>query len=99
MLDLAKFKAFSGNKLNVSQKLKVMLESVENIVGKEEMLVTSIFSFFVKLSCSEQDIVITMTVRVSEFVQTITSRIVDGFQMILHNCSPSRVDVPFETFV
>ena len=46
ILDLSISKAFADDNLNVYQKLKFTLGSVENIVGKKEkMLVTSIFSF------------------------------------------------------
>ena len=36
ILDCSKLKAFADDKINVTQKLKVSLESVENIVGKAE---------------------------------------------------------------
>ena len=36
ILDLSKFKAFADDKIIVTQKLKVMLGRVENIVGKGE---------------------------------------------------------------
>ena len=45
IFDLSKFKAFADDNLNVYQKLKFALGRVANIVGKEKMLVTSIFSF------------------------------------------------------
>ena len=45
ILNCNKFKAFAGNKINVTQKSKFVLEMVENIGEKEKMLVTSIFSF------------------------------------------------------
>ena len=44
-LDQPKLEAFADNKINVNEKLKFVLGRVENIVGKEKMLVTSIFSF------------------------------------------------------
>ena len=44
-LDWSKLKAFADDKVNVTEKLKFILERVENIVGKEKMLITSIFSF------------------------------------------------------
>ena len=46
ILDWSKLKAFADNKINVTQELKFISGRVENIVGKEKMLVTSIFSFF-----------------------------------------------------
>ena len=42
---MSKFKAFADIKIILMQKLKFVLERVENILGKGEMLVTSIFSF------------------------------------------------------
>ena len=44
--DWSKLKAFAEDKINVTEKLKVVLRRVENIVGKGENAVTSIFSFF-----------------------------------------------------
>ena len=44
ILNLSKFKAFADDKIIVTQKLKHVLERLENIVGKEQMLVASIFS-------------------------------------------------------
>ena len=44
-MDWSRLKAFADNKSNVTKKLKFVLERVENIVGKEKMLVISIFSF------------------------------------------------------
>ena len=38
-------KAFADNKMNVTEKLKFVCRRIENIVGKEKMLVTCIFSF------------------------------------------------------
>ena len=35
-LDWSKLKAFAEDKLNLAEKLKFVLERVENIVGKEE---------------------------------------------------------------
>ena len=43
--DWSKLKVFAENKINVTEKLKFVSGTVENIVGKEKMLVTSIFSF------------------------------------------------------
>ena len=45
MLDSSKFKAFAGDKSNVTKDLKFVLERVEIIVGKGGILVTSIFCF------------------------------------------------------
>ena len=36
ILDWSKFEAFAGNKINVTQKLKFVLEMVENNVGEGE---------------------------------------------------------------
>ena len=36
MLDLPKLKAFSDDKLNVTQNAKVVFHTIENIAGKEE---------------------------------------------------------------
>ena len=36
ILDLTKFKAFADDKIILTQKLKFMLEGLENIVGKGE---------------------------------------------------------------
>ena len=36
ILDWSKLKAFADDKINVTEKLKVLLERVENIVGKGE---------------------------------------------------------------
>ena len=44
-LDWSKLKALADDMLNVTEILKFDLERVENIVGKEKMLVASIFSF------------------------------------------------------
>ena len=44
-LDWFKLKAFADDNLNLTEKLKFVLSWMENIVGKGEMLVTSIFSF------------------------------------------------------
>ena len=46
ILDWSKFKALADDKINETQKLKNAFGWVENILGKEEMLVTSTFSFF-----------------------------------------------------
>ena len=45
IFDWSKLKAFANDKINVNEKLKFGLGRVENIVGKGEMLITSIFSF------------------------------------------------------
>ena len=45
ILNLSKFKAFADDIIIVTQILKLVLERLENIVGKGQMLVTSIFSF------------------------------------------------------
>ena len=54
-LDCSKLKASADDKLNVREKLKFTLGRVGNIVEKEKMLVTSIFSFsymvFKRLFC------------------------------------------------
>ena len=42
-LDWSKLKAFADDKINVTEKQKFFMQSIENIVGKG--LVTSIFSF------------------------------------------------------
>ena len=36
ILGLPKLKAFADNKLNITQNVKVIFHSIENIVGKEE---------------------------------------------------------------
>ena len=36
ILDMSKLKAFAGDKIDVTEKLKFVLERVENIVGKGE---------------------------------------------------------------
>ena len=45
ILALSKFKAFTDGKFNVTQIIKFMFHRAENIVGKKEMLVASIFFF------------------------------------------------------
>ena len=45
ILDWSKFKAYADNKINVTEKLKFVLGSVENIVGKGKNAGTSILSF------------------------------------------------------
>ena len=45
ILDLSKFKEHADNKINVTQKLKSVMGRVENILGKGENAVTSIFFF------------------------------------------------------
>ena len=42
----SELKAFADNKTNVAEILKFVLGRVENIVGKQKMLITSILSFF-----------------------------------------------------
>ena len=45
-LSWSKLKAFADSKINVTKKLKFLLERIENIMWEmEKMLVTSIFSF------------------------------------------------------
>ena len=39
----SKLKAFADNIINVAEKFKFVLRRVENIVGKEKMLVTTMF--------------------------------------------------------
>ena len=50
ILDLSKFKAQADNKVNVTVKLKFVLERLENISGKGDMLVIGIFSFSLQLN-------------------------------------------------
>ena len=45
ILDRTKLKAFADVKLNDAKMMISLFYRVENIVGKEKMLVTSIFSF------------------------------------------------------
>ena len=45
ILDWSKFKAFADDKINVSEMMISFSDRVENIVGKGENAVTSIFSF------------------------------------------------------
>ena len=45
ILGLPKLKAFADDKLNVTQNVKYVFHRIENIVGKEENAVTSIFFF------------------------------------------------------
>ena len=45
ILDWFKLEAFADNKIYVTEKLKLVFRMVENIVGKRENAVTSIFSF------------------------------------------------------
>ena len=45
ILDWSKLKAFADDNINMTQKLKYVLERLENIVGKGENAVTSIFFF------------------------------------------------------
>ena len=44
-LDWSKLKAFADDKINVTEKPKFVLERVENIMGKEENMVTSNLTF------------------------------------------------------
>ena len=44
IVDMSNLKAFADDKIYVTEKLKFVLRSIENIMGKEKMLVTSIFS-------------------------------------------------------
>ena len=50
ILDRSKSKVFADNKINVTKRLKFILGRAENIVEKEKMLVTSIFSFSYNVS-------------------------------------------------
>ena len=45
ILDWSKLKAFTNDKINLTENFKFGLGRVENIVEKEKMLVTRIFSF------------------------------------------------------
>ena len=45
ILDITKLKTFADDKINVAQMMISLFDRVENIVGKGEMLDTSIFSF------------------------------------------------------
>ena len=45
ILDHSKFKALGDDKINVTEKLKFVFGMAENILGKHEMLISSIFSF------------------------------------------------------
>ena len=45
ILDRSKLKASADEKINANEVLKIGFGRVENIVEKEKMLVTSIFSF------------------------------------------------------
>ena len=45
ILDWSQSKAFADDKINVIEKLKHVLETVENIMLEKKMLATSIFSF------------------------------------------------------
>ena len=46
ILDLSKSRAFADKKLDMTQLMEFFFDRVENIVGKDEMLFTSILSFF-----------------------------------------------------
>ena len=48
-LDLSKLKAFADDKINVREKLKLVLESTENIVGKGENAGYQHFVLFPKM--------------------------------------------------
>ena len=48
ILDWSKFKAFANDKINVTQKLKFVLEMVENIVGKGENCLSPAISLFLQ---------------------------------------------------
>ena len=50
ILDWSKLKAFADDNINVTESLKFVLRRLENIVGKEKMLVTSIFFFSLQLA-------------------------------------------------
>ena len=45
ILDWSKLKELADDKINVTEKVKFGFGHIDNIVGKVEMLVTSIFSF------------------------------------------------------
>ena len=45
ILDLSNLKAFTDDKISVTQKVNFVLYGIENIMRKGEMLVTSILSF------------------------------------------------------
>ena len=45
ILDWSKMKAFTDNKIKVTEKLKSVWEGQKTLWEKEKMLVTSIFSF------------------------------------------------------
>ena len=45
ILDWSRLKAFADDKINMAEKLNFVLERAENIAGKGENAVTSIFSF------------------------------------------------------
>ena len=45
ILDWSKLKVFADNKIKVLKMMIFVFDRVENTVGKEKMLVTSIFSF------------------------------------------------------
>ena len=49
ILDWSKLKAFADDKINVTEKLKFVLERAENIVEKEKTVVASIFFFSHKI--------------------------------------------------
>ena len=48
-LDLSKLKAFADDKINVTEKLKIVLGRIENIVGKGENAGYQYFSPFPKM--------------------------------------------------
>ena len=45
ILDWSKLKAYADDKINVTEKLKLFLEGLKTLWGKEKMLVTSILYF------------------------------------------------------
>ena len=45
ILHWSESKEFADDRINMTEKLKIVLGRVENMVGKGEMLVTRIFSF------------------------------------------------------
>ena len=46
ILDLSKFKTLADDKINENEKLKFVLGMAQNILGKEKILVSGIFSYF-----------------------------------------------------
>ena len=46
IIALSKLKAFADNNINMAEMEQFFFDRVENMVGKGEMLIISIFSFF-----------------------------------------------------